>query len=215
MPPLPENNLPIQGRTTIPIKETLKEVIKEVVDSREPIRPKSARAMSRYPYYKERFALEYKVVLDDMISEHDNGVKEDRMYWYRDFVDLRPSTLYLRITQAKQFLLDNMDPEGKYARFCELLATKIERGKGIRLFYARDVVNGSFFRPTKVVVKEESHTYKDRVHEFLENALSGEKLNIEKLVLSEEEIQTLDASLVILENIIYKITHKTIFIAKL
>lgn len=180
-------------------------------------RPRNASKLSRFPYYRERFAIQLRIILDEMLGEYNQGIYEDRIWKYEDFEGaLNKNSLYLRVQQSRQYLLDKLDPDKKYATFFEIVAYTIDKGVGIRLGYNQDIINpGLEFAPRKVQQKEaERIEWRHKIEEFLSEGNTDKELRIMKLALSIEEIEQIEASLISLDNIVYKIKSNMIFIAK-
>lgn len=198
-----------------------KKKLVEVLANDGPKRPKGWSSLSNAPYFKERFALEFKMVLDAMIAEYKEGRFEDREYKYSEFCQpgvvgsLSRNSLYLKINQSKLYLLKELDFDGTYKEFCELLTITKER-TGIRISYVRDIRQGLDFKmPSKVVPKTETFSWKDKVDSFLENGQSGDKLELTGLSIDEDQQQDIIASLSGLSDIIFKVTDSSIKIVKL
>jgi len=167
-------------------------------------KPVSSKATSKYSYYKERFALALKIIVDEMMAEHATGIYEDRMFSYEHYEgSLSHNSLYLKISQSKMFLLDHLDKESKYVKFFDLISITKERGKGIRLSYQRDV-NGNpggtapfvALKVSQIPVKIEKPAWREKVDEFLEIGKPGDQLTINRgLDLSKNDIEALRVSL--------------------
>jgi len=90
--------------------------------------------LTNAPYYKEKFALELKIVLDEMLTILESGHSfVCKVYQYKHFSNYTPSTIYARIIQSKMFLLDKLDPIGKYKLFLENVEIKREPNFGVIL----------------------------------------------------------------------------------
>lgn len=160
------------------------------------------------PYYRSKFALEFKEVLDSMMAE-GNNVK-DRVYHYSDFSDKSHTTVYLLINQSMNYLIDKLDPNGKYKSFLSLISIKRVRGLGVRLRYVSKVS----FQP-KVIddVKEvedniefsPNASLEFKIEGWLQNAKPKDVLELTELALDEEEVSKIKASLMPLSNILFKV----------
>lgn len=198
------------------IQECLK-IANEVTQSLKPSNKKrrGVSSLTLMPYYKERFALEFKMWVDEMMAEFDRGELLDRLFAYSDFPSLSHNTLYIKVNQSKLYLLDQLDPDGKYKRFLQLVSITRDRGVGVRISYNRDLDKESSFMPSVVMPKEHSYTWKARVEKFLEEATDGQEITISRLALTHENIMDLKTSLVQLEDLLYKITTSSIWLKKL
>jgi hypothetical protein len=169
------------------------------------------------PYYRERFALELKHIIDEMIIEQANGEFTDRQFFYSDFPTQSQTSLYLKINQSKLYLLDNLDFEGKYARFFEGVSISRERGKGIRIGYNRDMTAVGIL-PSAHKVNEKSAdviSWKDRMQDFLDNSEPGQELELKRLSLTNDEVQELNYQLGEIVSILFKVTNNRIWITRL
>src|SRR5205823_4714999 len=63
------------------------------------------------PYYREKFALEIRNVLDIL----KKTFPQPFVYRYERFPEFSSRTIYLRIYQSKKYLLEHLDPTGAYA----------------------------------------------------------------------------------------------------
>ena len=172
-------------------------------------KPKHWKKITNAPYYKEKCAIELKAVIDLMMTDG-----EDRIYRYEEFPNLSKNSLYLRVNQSKLYLLAEMDPDGRYKSFFDNLSITRESA-GVRISFVKDARNGSDFMPSKVITLSSHDEIRQQIDTFLEHGKSGEEFFLQKLQLSPEEIETLDASLVSLEGIVYNITSGTIKIVKI
>jgi len=89
-------------------------------------KPKSSYK-AKAPYYKQFFALELKPVVDQMAVD-----KQPRLILFEDNQDLTKHSLYNKINQSFQYLVNHLDPSGIYATLRDEIKIKPETS-GIRL----------------------------------------------------------------------------------
>lgn len=182
---------------------------KKLVDLIAGERPRQWKTSTNSPYYKARYALELKQILDAMIEKRD-----DMEYTYADFPNMSKTSLYLRVNQAKKFLIVELDPDKKYYDFLNIVAITREK-TGVRLSIPDDLREpGSIYQGRVVSPKSENNVWKDELDAWLETSLPGQVFLKKKLSLSEDDIKTLEASLMPLKDVIYSITYNTIKVVK-
>jgi len=199
--------------------ELLKDIYSPVeprVASKEIIKPKNWSSRANAPYFRERYALAFKQVLDAMLREAEEEVFEDRMYCMEDFPEKGLNSLYLMVNQSSLYLLEYLDFDGKYKSFLQrLIITKV-RGRGVRIAWDRNFNSDKLLSP-KVIVGHngETETVSDIIDKFLHDAQPGEQLSLDKISLSDEEIEVISAGLVTLPNIIFRVKPHEVFLKKL
>ncbi len=172
-------------------------------------RPEHWKRLSNVPYYKERFALELKVVLDAMILDG-----QDREYRYADFPDTKRNTIYLRVNQAKLYLLEELDFDGRYHKLFQCITISRER-TGIRLSFHKDVREGTGFMPTTVISNTSIDNLRSRIDQFISEATTGQKFEDTKVSIGPDEVIALRNSFVGLEGFVANITESSVKIIKL
>lgn len=170
---------------------------------------------SSAPYYKERYALELKGVLDEMMVD-----RQPRCYSYHDFLEqhgISKETLYLRVNQSERYLRDCLDPDRVYAKFLEQVSITRKRGVGVMLELLPEFRNSSSsdFVPRIVETQEEIPKWKQKMDEFLEDGEIGGSLHIQNLALSPDEISEVKLTLAGLKNIMSNITAHDIKLVKI
>jgi len=178
-------------------------------------RPKGWSRRSNAPYYKEKYALEAKEVIDGMIKD-----RMDRVYDYAEFeskLNMSRNTVYLRVNQSFAYLVDKMDDiDHTYARFMEMIHIERVRGVGVMIKMIPEFRNSnvSSFVPTQVIPHEQIPQWKEDMLEYLEKGEAGKPFFRDKLALSTEEIEDIKASLYGLKGVIHNITAHSIKIVK-
>lgn len=169
---------------------------------------------SQATYYKERYALELKKVLDDMMVSNKEFVFG--YAWFEKTFGLGKDSLYLRVYQSMRYLLEKLDPDGKYKTFWE---TKIEmhreRGKGVTLRFRHEYqTGGPEFVPTEVMPQVEEPKWKQRMKAWLESD-DETPFSQNNIILSPEEITELEIQLSALgDSILSSITAHSVKLIK-
>ena len=196
-------------------KESRTQLVNAITNAKTEKRPPNWAKSSNPPYYRERFAVELRKHLDEMMTDH-----EDRLYRYEDFTWLSKNSLYLMLNQALRYLLDHLDHEGKYAAYRQMISITRERdrfgaSKGIRFSIAKDIRSGGAppFISTKVRDKEDA--WRTDMENFIEEAEEGSEFEIKKLALSPEEIYELEVFLGGFSNILANIGPSSIKLVKI
>lgn len=188
---------------------------KEIFEEQK--KPTAWSNRSNAPYYKERYAIQLQTILDVMIEEYSKGIIDSRMFKYKDF-NLKKSSLYLMINQAKLFLIDNMDNDNRYRKFLDNIKVKQEQ-EGVVLRYCKDIINDtkiSLDRATPIqTLTEQQISIQTKVEEFLQNAKAGDKLELKNLSLDDDMIEALESSVNQLEDIVASISRTNLRLIKL
>ena len=120
----------------------------------------------RGPYYKAIFALQFKQVLDELMKDG-----KPRIYRYKDFPDLKPDTLYLKLTQSKNYLLDHLDTDKKYKEFWDRCMMGKKRGVGIIIHLRKDIMDDGTVAAFTPDLLSDNHDdalkWKDDLEEYL------------------------------------------------
>lgn len=215
------------------VNEGLKEAfsaLKEVKEIREKERQKRIEAVKHMekpsswkegtvaPYYREKFALEIKNVLDEMIADVAvDPNKADRMFRYDVFTKLSGHSLYIKIHQSVSYLIDKLDtPDGKYRKFRALIDIKREPGIGVRIAYmpakntreetpltAADKIDTKKNRVQPII-------WKQKIEDFFEQSEPGKVLHIKKLTLTEEEQQYVKDMLAGIDHYLFRVNSSEI-----
>jgi hypothetical protein len=132
------------------------------------------RRLSRegQPYYQEVYAKEMIPVLESIAKD-----KKSKKLLMKDYPQYKINTLYARVSQSINFILDNMDKEGKYRKIRESFRLERKRDRIIFEYIA------SMPMDEKLTFHEHSNTssYEEVraiVEKFIEEGLAGEKLHI-------------------------------------
>jgi len=193
------------GKAQVAMKQTLQSL---AVLKNKRYTMGTAGGRSRAPYYNEGNAKGLKPLIDGMIEKGANALVR-----YSDYPSLRKTTLYARISQGIQFLVENMDgPEENYRKFREVLVVRRAQ-VGILLEITRqpESIVGEFLNPEEDV----KANLRSKIADFLENAPEGTLLHEKGLVLVGSEIEELQIQLLGLPGIIGKITSSEVKLVKM
>lgn len=199
-------------------KEILKTILdkppkKKYRDSEIIDRPAGHSKASVSPYYKERFALQLKPWLDKMIEN-----KEDIIFLYSDFNWVSKNSLYLLLNQAFKYLLEHMDPDGKYAELRQIIEVRRAKDthgmpRGVSFQYAKDVKLGA--NQFKGTTMQEMDKWRQEMEEYLESGEVNQPFYRDKLVISRAEREELEDLLSQFADIIYNITANSIKLVRI
>jgi hypothetical protein len=175
-------------------------------------KPSTWRGRTNAPYYRERFALEIKRDLDSMIKEYEEKGTADPLEYRYDESNLSRHSLYLKVNQASLYLREELDFEGVYKRFFQMVSVTRERN-GVRITLNKDLRSHvpQDLRATRILPKDiQTSVYKQKLETFLLESKEGEVLEIDNLSLLPEEMQVITASLAPLDNFMARITSRLI-----
>jgi len=178
-------------------------------------RPKRLSQNSNTPYYKEIYALEIKEVFDVLLE-----TKRPQLWKYSDWSEYTPGTLYQRVCWGCRFLLDHLDPVGKYATLREAIEIspvpiKEPIGLGIRFKRNYDPEtlkhNPRFFLSKKV---DDFKELCDIIDEYLKDETRTQPLDLPCLLITTDQ-QRIKDQYGTINSIIMNIDDKHIKVVKL
>lgn len=176
-------------------------------------KPKHWSLKSNAPYYRESFALGVKKVLDRMIE-----TMRDQIYYYKDFPENTPNSIYLKFQQARKYLLDHLDPDGKYADFNQAISVRKMTGVGVKISIRQDVLQsivsgGADFMPKEMTT--DKLAWKEKMFDYIQNGEVGIPFLATNLTLDEDEQHALEVQLAGLgDSIVYRITEREVKVVK-
>ena len=174
-------------------------------------RPQGWDRRSTATYYKPRFAREIQPDIDKQIES-----RKDLLYrydiWCTDETRISPQTLYARINMASRYLVEKLDPTGKYAMWnAEAIVRRIT-GLGIRISVeSHDHVPLS---AEIVEPKEDAPKWKSELEDWLESE-SDEPFVKERLALTEDEVKQIKGQFVNMAGVIASVTPVSIRVVKM
>lgn len=141
------------------------------------------RGNSYYPYYKEKYALRIKTILDH--------IRETGEPMLIPVGDSSFNTLRNMFNQALKFLMENMDEDGKYHELRTKLKVSENKNRGITISPRRekDILTG-------YPIKE----WKEDFLNFLENAEPRDAFKRIGIPINLEDISWIEKQLEPLEN---------------
>lgn len=176
-------------------------------------RPNGWSRRSNATYYREQYALQMKSTIDQMWID-----RQDRFYSYETWKHMSHNSVYLRLNQSLRYLVDNLDPDKKYARFLQMVSITRERNKGVKITFNEEFrhADTSSFSPAPVIPKSEAPKWKQKIEMWLEESEPGDKpFLLEGLMLSPEEVREVKLTFAGLKNVGASISHSTIRLIKM
>ena len=176
----------------------LYEIIGQNATAQSPDTPLGWKSTTTAPYYKEKFARNLKVILDDMYQEDlecggDKLRCQDRFVGSRQY-RISANTLNMRFSQAFLYLVHFMDtPDKKYKQMREDIEIGKEDNKGVRLRW-KDKTRVAIVEATRVDDKG-SMVWKQQLEDFLETASEGMLLQLCNKALSKDNLKYISGSL--------------------
>lgn len=181
------------------------------------LRPKKFSYTSNTPYYREMYAIQMREVLDNIYA-----TKRPQLWKYSDWPDYKPTTLYQRASYGLLFLVDHMDPDGKYLALKTVLRIHPVPKKdsiGLAIYIRRDIdvntldVNPRAFLPRHF--DEEGKEILSMIDSYLTNSDRKEPFEI-NCILTPKVIGLIQAQLFPLEgSIIFNVDECHVKIVKL
>jgi len=185
---------------SFPDKQTVQRVVDLVVRKK----PLGWSRKSFATYYNEHYALQLKRELDLMLEN-----KKSRLIALGQTMKTT-STIYLFVNQAWRYLIENLDPDGRYGTHKNNCRIQRVHGRGVAIWWREtiDEIKGE-----EISEKKDIKKWKMQVDDYL---ISDDikPLHLERLILSVEEVEQLKEELSDLENIVYSVTCKEIKIVK-
>ena len=186
------NNIP---ESNIPSKDDFKAMIsglKEVINANPKIKKfQKNEIIDKGGYYNEKEAKMLMQHLDDISVD-----KEDREFRYDDYPQWTPNTIWAKINQAIKYIIDNLDPEGKYTTIRNHV--KISREEtGVQFHWVENQNANEGWIAHKIKDgRKMLENYKTKVYRFMEESNEGEELDLkEGLSLTDDEVDQMKAFL--------------------
>lgn len=183
------------------------QVASKIVDFIVKKRPHGWSRRSYATYYKECYALWLKKDIDQMMVD-----RQPIVYRYDKWPNIKATGLYLRVTQAMMYLLEELDPNNVYHKFREQIRIKRKKGAGIVISF--DDVLGDEPQAERFIGDEDKPTWYKKMFDYLEDVNEVKPLHIDGLLLSAEQIEALQTELEGLSNILFTISSREIKIIK-
>lgn len=194
-------------------------VLNSVLENRH--KPRGWKPTTVAPYYKPKYALEMKIVLDKMFEDQHS----DLMLLFKDFT-CSPNTLYNRVNHAWKYLVDKLDTGGKYKFMQDNTRVKREP-TGIRIAWVHNIgpkEPGEIKELPTVAISSDSPVqelpasslnWKKELIQFIEDAEDDEALKLTGLLLNQDQFQEVKLLLSQCPDIhVIKLSHQEIKIFK-
>lgn len=183
-----------------------------VVDALLVKRPVGYSRRSNLPYYNETFGAHLKETADVMIS-----TRCDQCFFFKDFPNVKPVTLYLRIWQSIKYLVERMDNENRtYLTWQSQIDISRKPHTGILLAWKepfRDAVPCPF-KPRPVIPKSAVPTWKKDIEDFLADG-SKSKFFIDGLALTPEQMKELKDSFALVQGLLVVVRSNEVKLIKM
>jgi len=157
-------------------------------------------------YYKPRYARIVQLAIDKMLVD-----KKDRVFRYEDFRYNTENTLYQKIYHGFLYLVDNLDPDLKYAKAKDDI-TVVRAKDGIRLELIEDLSEAKeLSNPVETTLSKRE--WKTKLQDFIDNSEINQKLHIREISLTPEDIEECQLMLAGIESsFIHRISGTEIII---
>ena len=175
---------------------------------------------SNAPYFREKFGLKMKSILDAMMIDG-----QDRIFRYSRWPELSKDTIYSRLTQGKMYLIHKLDTDDqKYRRFCECLSIVKIKNVGVRLSIRKDILEMEKLKGTiedfepDVINPETTCDWRDRMHNWLDASSKNEELEpfyMSNIVLTPGQISDIELEIVNMPWVMGRVTEKSIKLVRI
>jgi hypothetical protein len=189
---------------TLPDGKTAQRIVDMVVSGKKP--PGYSRR-SVASYYTEDYAMWMKRDLDVMLSRNVS-----RIFLYKDWPQLTPNSLYLRIMQGWAFLMDECDPSSIYKNLWHRTKRNRVNQVGITISFKtfEEGKSGHDYSPQEDIPK-----WRKLLDEYLESEESNQKPFVrENLILTPDQVELLKQELSGLSNVLFSVDSGTIKVIK-
>lgn len=195
------------------------EVAKKVIQQVTTKKPPGWGRKSTAPYYKEAYGNQIREMADEMIKTKQSIVFDYERFCYDRMNPSRMSerTLYLRVNQSINFLLEEIDPyiEGQpYAHWHAMCKVRVDKHIGVLIEYIPELVEHAAVGKTLLSPKMVSPTsdkpkWRLAMRDWLDNDEDQRPFVKENLVLTKEERLEIEAELAGLGNLLVDVetTH--------
>lgn len=178
-------------------------------------RPQGWSRRSNASYYKQSFAEEIKVLIDGMLESRKDIILRYSSYCLPDVRNgISKNTLYLRVNQSVKFLLDKLDPDGKYMAWYRAVKIKITPA-GIEIRFGEESRNSKLIPMVyeEIVTQREDAEWRKDMENWLEST-DVRPFVRKHLALSNEEVEKLQSELGELKGIAASVKNESISIIR-
>lgn len=160
-------------------------------------------------YYREKYALEVKILLDKikLDREHDHKIRSNQFRTSR-------KTYYQKLTQGWLYLIDRLDPSGEYKELRKNICLKREKD-GIRFKWALNEADDIELEAVEPEHKRD--LWRTELQDFLNNVAikDGQVLELNNLDLNTSELVEIQQLIDTIEGFyLLKLTKNRVQIAK-
>ena len=138
------------------------------------------KVRARRPYYNETYGMAARELVDQLMADTSIPIK-------LAVHGVSPSTERQKLYQGLEFLVEQMDTDGKYAQIRPFIRTHLGADHVIVRMAAVEFAGFTF---KKIAVD-----YVDEVSEFINNAEPGQKYNPEPVILTDGQVLQIRALL--------------------
>lgn len=180
------------------------------------LRPSHYSKNSNLPYYKEIYAVELREVFDKILE-----TKRPYLWKYEEWSEYKPNTLAQRVRCAIKFLIDHLDPDGKYAYLRDCVdigpVPNAKKAIGLGIRFKRSIDPETLRHDPKRFMPKNISDFKEVISiidDYLKDEMRHEALDIPCVLLPEHQ-ETLITQYSSLNNVIMNIDNKHVKIVKL
>ena len=201
---------PVDAQALIEQVRTMIKSVKEPPKKSVYNKPAHWSYKSNAPYYRPVFGEVMKRVFDLILE-----TGQPQVYYYKDHKTISASTLYLRVVQGRNYLLDHLDDDkGTYRTLNQCVSITRERGVGIVIALRHDLLelqkasgNLDGLMPKPLITS--ASEWKDRLDEWL-NGPKSHPFQVEGLILKPSDIEDLYLQLNDIPDITFKVDERSI-----
>lgn len=175
-------------------------------------RPSSYSDSSVATYYKETEGKAMQLVLDKMMEHQLEG-----FFLPKEKMRMSVTSTYMRFQQGIRYLLDNLDPDGKYRAFRDRIRL-IKADEGLYIKYKKGYnATGAVPKNHEInwMAEIQKNSWRVELDKFLLEAEPGAKFFRDKLALAPEDINELQNLLEPFTDVLSVVTQTYIRVAKL
>lgn len=176
-------------------------------------RPQGWGRKSTAPYFKKEYAERFRPHIDQQIES-----KQELVYRYDVWcktLNISERTLYNQLHQGILFLIEKLDPTGKYAKWWNEVVVDTKTNKvGIVLSLKKTDINNTLPKPEFVEPRDMMEVWKRELYDWMESD-SEEPFVKENICLNEEEIRELKNKFESLEGVMADIRSSKVSVIKL
>lgn len=200
-------------------------VQKRIVQQVTTKKPPGWGRKSTAPYYKEAYGKQIQEMADEMIRTKQSIVFDYERFCYDRNNPSRMSerSLYLRVNQSINFLLEEIDPylEGQpYAHWHAMCKVRVDRKVGVLIEYIPELVEHAsegktLLSPKLVSPTSDKPLWRQKMRQWIDNDEDQRPFEKRNLVLTKEERVEIEAELAGLKNLLVDIETTHVVLVKM